>query len=159
MNIKPDSTMASPVQIEVLLSQLETWQSQLQQSRIKQRLHLKAASTINQSLLKDVRRLGIKSDLESPDEVAEIRQHIKDWLQTAPVLHLTFSTPVDRQAQNAIIEWFHVEINPGVLVEFVVDGSIAAGFILRTKNHVYNFTANRMLWKSRGQIGQLVKHG
>lgn len=159
MIIKPDSAMATPLQIEGFTQRLASWQAELQQQQIKRRLHLGTLGSPDQQLQKDLRRLHIEADLSNAEAVGEVVKVLRLWLKEAPILHLTFSTQADRHTQEAIIDWLHAQIDPSILVEFTVDGSIAAGFVLRTKNHLYNFTANEALWQARRQIGELVEHG
>jgi len=158
MTINPDSAIATPLAIQGFVERLEDWQTHLQQQEIKRRLRLGDLDSPDRQLLKDLRLLQIESDLATTETVGEVIKAIKLWLKSAPVLHLTFSTQADRHSQTAIIDWLHQQINPSVLVEFTVDGSIAAGFVVRTKNHLYNFTANEALWRSRRKLGELVQH-
>ena len=158
MTIRPDSEISSPIQIMGLINRLEDWRGNVHQHQIKRRLHLKAPDQVDQQLVKDLRSLHVKAELDDATEVDALIATIKDWLKQAPVVHLTFSTPPARSVQDQIIDWLHKELDPNMLVDFEVDGSIAAGFVLRTKNHTYNFTANQLLWQGRARLAELVQH-
>lgn len=158
MNIKPDSEIASPIRIEGLINRLEDWRAVLREGQIKRRLHLKTPDQIDQQLVKDLRLLHIKADTSDADQVDAAITAIKAWLTTAPVVHLTFSTPTQPAFQAKIVEWFHKQIDPSILVDFKVDGQVAAGFLLRTKNRMFDFSANSLLWQNRGHIAELVKN-
>ena len=158
MTIKPDSEIASPLLIEGLINRLEDWRDQLRQGEIKRRLKLKAPDQVDQRLVKELRQLHIQVELTDIDQVETAIKVIQEWLKTAPIVHLTFSTPPSSVIQSKIIDCLHKEIDASVLADFRVDNQVAAGFLLRTKNRMFDFSANGLLWQHRGQIGELVKH-
>lgn len=158
MTIRPDAEIASPVQILGLINQLEDYRSGLHQSLMKLRLHVKAPNQVDQQLIKDVRLLHVQVDLSEVSQVETLIKALKDWLKTAPVVHLTFSSPPSPSIKLSITHWLHKEIDPNLLVDYGVDGSIAAGFVLRTKNHTYNFTANQLLWQHRRKLAELAQN-
>ena len=158
MTIRPDKEIASPIQIEGLINRLEQWRSSLLGQQIKVRLHIKTPDQIDQQLIKDIRQLHVQAELADISQVEALIQALKGWLRHAPVIHLSFSSPPSPSVKLSVIEWLHQEINPDLLVDFRVDGSIAAGFVLRTKNHIYNFTANQLLWQSRHRLTELVQN-
>jgi hypothetical protein len=158
VTIKPESEIASPGQIQSLLGHLEDWQRRLRQSQIKRRLRLDSPDEIDQEIIKKLRLLHLKlSDYEA-DTIKATIEGIRQWLQTAPVVHFTFPTPPPASFKKTVIDWLHQNVGSEVLAEFLVDGSIAAGFLLRTKNHLYNFSGNQVLWDNRAKIGELVKN-
>lgn len=156
MTIKPDSQIGSKIEIEGLLNRLEIWQQQVHQGQIKQRLGLKAAVTLDESLVKSLRQLGLMITIDDAEAVGEAIKAIKNWLDHAPVAHFTFPSPLSPTMQGQLIEWLHQHIGPDILAEFMVDGSIAAGFILRTRNLVFDFTANQVLWQQRRRLRELI---
>ncbi len=158
MVIKPDSQIASPIQVQALVNRLEARLVQLHDHGVKQRLGVKTADQSDQQLLGDLRLLGVSIDLIDSKAIKQMVRVIKDWLKVAPVVHLTFSALPPSSDRVAIIDWFHQHISPSVLVDFRVDSHLAAGFILRTKNRIYNYSGNDKLWQNRHQLVEMVKH-
>lgn len=156
--MRPDSEISSPIQVAGLINRLEDHLAKLQQLHIKQRLHIKTPAGVDQELVKDLRKLHLSASLDDARQVEELVKELKAWLEVAPVAHLSFSTSPSRQIQEAIIDWFHKEVASDVLVNFLVDGQLAAGFMLRTKNKIFDFSANHQLWEKRAGIAELVKH-
>lgn len=158
MIINPDSEIASPIRIEALVNRLEDYRAHLRQELIKRRLHIKSVDQADQHLLKELRLMHLKVDLDDADQVDAAIAAIKDYLKVAPVLHFTFSTPPTPAIKNSIVDWLHQEIDPTILADFSVDGGVAAGFWLRTRNQLFDFSANGLLWKHRTHITELVKN-
>lgn len=158
MNINPDPAIASPVLIQRLINQLEDWREQLRQLQIKDRLGANLPAYVDQTLQQDVRLLGVSLELGDVDQITALIDGLKDWMDVTPTVHLTFSTAPSEDVKRTIIEWLQANIDPALIADFKVDGSIAAGFVLRTKNQIYDFTANQVLWDNRRHLGEMVKH-
>ncbi len=157
MTINPASEIASPVEVETILNRLDDWRGQVRQGQIKAKLHLKTPPPIDRSLAADLRRLGIRNEIDTVEKVEIVTAALKAWLEAAPVVHLRFSAPVAPADRRAIMDWLRREIHPALLADIKVDGAIATGFILRTKNRVFDFTSNRVLWEHRGRLAELAR--
>ncbi|HSX14579.1 MAG TPA: hypothetical protein VLE72_01555 [Candidatus Saccharimonadales bacterium] len=158
MTIKPDSDFSSPADVQNLIIRLEEWQSRMRQSGLKQRLHIADQVKPDQHLVKDLRRLGISRTVEDQAGLDEVISSLKAWIKTATLIHLTFSTPPSPDLESQVADWLHSNIDPQILVQIQVDGTIAAGFVMRTKNRLSAFTANHVLWQNRVSITNLLQH-
>jgi F0F1-type ATP synthase delta subunit len=82
---------------------------------------------------------------------AEDREKLKYVLQTvrtkAPSVHMSFTTDPDREFTEKIVSWLRQNIHPMLLLNIGVQPNIGAGFMLRTTNHVYDFSLRQHLVK------------
>jgi hypothetical protein len=90
-------------------------------------------------------------DLNDPRHRQRLLKFVDHIVADAPVIHISFATDPSPDFFIKIVEWFRISIHPQVLISVGVQPSIAAGCVLRTPNHYYDFslrqhfTAHRQL--------------
>lgn len=88
------------------------------------------------------------------------RQLAVDFLnrvkQQAPVVHISFAVDPSSAFMSKITSWLRQNIHPLVLVQIGLQPMIAAGCILRTKNHYYDLSLRRYLDDKRPLLLQKI---
>ena len=74
---------------------------------------------------------------------------LKQLHTTAPVLHISFAVDPSAAFVDKIVLWLRQNIHPQVLLRVGLQPSIAAGCVVRTPNHQYDFSLRRRFTANR----------
>jgi hypothetical protein len=70
-------------------------------------------------------------------------------MSKAPVIHISFAVDPSATFMTKLIVWFRTNIHPLTLLSTGLQPNIAAGCVVRTTNHVFDFSLRRRLSKNR----------
>ncbi|HEY6736941.1 MAG TPA: hypothetical protein VI322_04470 [Candidatus Saccharimonadia bacterium] len=120
-------------------------------------------------------KVGAKPAAE-PSHSAETAQVIKIYLQgqvatvaaleallgelkavSLPEVHITLAALPNHAQREALVAWFRANITPHILITFVADRNLGGGVVVRTPNHVFDFTWKQQLLAGRSHIAEIVK--
>lgn len=75
----------------------------------------------------------------------------------APMLHISF--PIDPSAEviKRLITWLREEIDPRIIIQIGLQPTIAAGIVLRTPNHQFDFSLRQHLYKNRAKLREALE--
>jgi F0F1-type ATP synthase delta subunit len=65
---------------------------------------------------------------------------LKEIADSAPVVHISFAADPSSNFTAKIVEWFRKNIHPYCMVQLGLQPAIAAGCVLRTPNHILDFS-------------------
>jgi hypothetical protein len=89
------------------------------------------------------------------------RQKLKETLEnlrsSAPVIHFSFAAEPQPAFLQKILEWLRKEIHPNVLLQVGLMPDIAAGCIVRTTNHYFDFSLRQNLKEKRSVLVEGIK--
>jgi hypothetical protein len=86
-------------------------------------------------------KLSLASDQERGDALATLRQ-LKD---EAPIVHLTFAVPADRESLQQLVQWLRSSVHPQAVIAVGLQPSLIAGVYVRTANQVHDLSLRGML--------------
>lgn len=81
----------------------------------------------NLNLLHEDRRTALKTALD-------------DMIARAPVVHVSFAADPSSAFTAKVVTWFRENIDPMLLLQIGLQPTIAAGCVVRTPNHYYDFS-------------------
>jgi hypothetical protein len=67
----------------------------------------------------------------------------------APIVHISFAVDPSAAFMTKLVVWFRHNIHPLTLISIGLQPNIAAGCIVRTTNHVFDFSLRRRFSSSR----------
>jgi F0F1-type ATP synthase delta subunit len=73
------------------------------------------------------------------------------------ILHISFPNDPPTDILQKIVTWLRKEISPNVVIQVGLQPSIAAGIVLRTSNHQYDFSLRQHLYKNRDKLVEVFK--
>lgn len=91
------------------------------------------------------------------DEAKERERVVKELRllkDKAPILHMTFAVPADRESLQALASWARESVHPQALISAGLQPALVAGVYLRTPNHVHDYSLRAVL---AGKRDSLVK--
>ena len=86
------------------------------------------------------------------------RQYLEKLLKHAPVIHLSFAADPSAAFVDKIITWLRASVHPGLLLRIGLQPTIAAGCVLRTPNHYYDFSMRRHFAAKRNLLIEQLEH-
>ncbi|HVS58171.1 MAG TPA: hypothetical protein VHD60_00325 [Candidatus Saccharimonadales bacterium] len=78
-----------------------------------------------------------------------LKSFLGDMLKHAPVVHVSFAVDPSAAFTTKIVMWFRENIDPGVLIQIGLQPTIAAGCVVRTPNHYYDFSLRQYFAKHK----------
>ncbi len=97
---------------------------------------------VSSALAEIIRDNEIKVDAKS---LKELRVWLSDLKHTAPVVRFTFASDPENEVVSKLVRWLRDESGKEVLIRTSVQPSVAAGCIVHTPSHQYDFTLRQHL--------------
>jgi len=95
-----------------------------------------------------------KLAFDTPQNRSALIAQMRLLKDQAPVIHLTFAVPADRQSLSKLVEWLRGSIHAQALIEVGLQPGLVAGVYLRTPNHIHDLSMRAAL---KGRHSLLVK--
>lgn len=108
--------------------------------------NLRAIATINQIDLRDAKKC---------EELIAKLEEVKD---KAPSVHVSFPSEPSTAALERLIVWFRKEIDPKVVIQVGLQPTIAAGVVVRTPNHQFDFSLRKHLYENQHKLGEAIRN-
>jgi F0F1-type ATP synthase delta subunit len=74
-----------------------------------------------------------------------------------PVVHVRLAALPNRSQRETLVNWFRNSATPQLLVSFVADRNLGGGIVVRTPNHVYDYTWKQQLLAGREKLAGILK--
>jgi F0F1-type ATP synthase delta subunit len=108
---------------------------------------LRAIAQENQiDLTKDAARKQLLIDLEKLQK-------------TAPSVHISFPSDPSPEVLQRIVTWLRKEVDPRIVIRVGLQPTIAAGIVMRTPNHQFDFSLRRHLYNHRDDLRKVLTNG
>ena len=82
--------------------------------------------------------------------------YLRNLARHAPVVHLSFAVDPPPVFLQQIVVWFRTNTQQPVLVRVGLQPSIAAGCVIRTPNHSFDFSLRRHLLEQRHHLREAI---
>jgi len=73
-----------------------------------------------------------------------------------PEVHVMLAALPNRAQREALVSWFRSNVGPHLLVSFVADRNLGGGVVVRTPNHVYDYTWKQSLLAGRAKLAEII---
>lgn len=90
-------------------------------------------------------------------DLEELTDAVERNLQQSIEIHITLPDLPQADIKSNFANWFRNNISPKILLNFSADSGLAGGMVVRTRNHIYNFSLSRQLWQQRALIPEIVR--
>jgi len=147
------ATIVGPGELARLHRDLEAFEDELQQGRLRAKTANKAVTTTvapGHQLVALAEANGI--DLQLAEQRKALAQNLEQLLKTAPTITMSFAADPSTAFMTKITAWFRETIDPHVLVRTGLQPNIAAGFMLRTPSKVYDFSLRSKFAEQRPEL-------
>jgi len=85
---------------------------------------------------------------------SELIKQLRLLKEHAPIIHMTFAVPADRESLQQLAEYVRTSVHPQAIIAVGLQPALVAGVYLRTPNHVHDLSLRTVL---AGRRDSLVK--
>ncbi|MFO0882396.1 MAG: hypothetical protein U0491_03015 [Candidatus Saccharimonadales bacterium] len=105
-----------------------------------------------------LRALAVENqvDLRSEEACAALLAELEKFKKDAPSVHISFPADPPPEVVQRIIEWLRKEIDPRIVINVGLQPTIAAGIVLRTPNHQFDFSLRQHLYRNREKLKEAL---
>lgn len=82
----------------------------------------------------------------------ELIKQLRVLKENAPVIHMTFAVPADRESLQQLVGWLRSSVHPQAVVSVGLQPALVAGVSIRTTNRVHDLSMRSALKKSHGLL-------
>lgn len=147
VSLELPSLVISPTDTAHLRRELEALEDFLQQAHIRDP-SLPPRLPRTSSLFEELGTINKLNWLEKEDRT-KAAKFLDNLKYHAPIIHISFASDPSAEFMSKIVGWLRRNIHPQLLVRIGLQPTIAAGCIVRTNNHVFDFSLRRHLSDSR----------
>lgn len=146
----------SPQLLESVIYDLQYYLDWIRQNQIRKQVGAHPKAEPNHS---DETVVVIEAWLAGrPATLASIEallEHLKSL--KLPEVHLTLAALPNRAQREALVNWFRNNITPHLLVSFIADRNLGGGLVVRTPNHVFDYSWKQQLLASKEKLAGILK--
>lgn len=106
---------------------------------------LRALAVLNQIDMRDPKNCQVMLD-----RLDYLKEH-------APSIHISFPAEPSADILERLVTWFRKEIDPDIVIQVGLQPTIAAGLVVRTPNHQFDFSLRRHLYANRHKLGEALQ--
>lgn len=96
-------------------------------------------------------------DLSNEKARKKLINELETLKNNAPSIHMSFAVEPTPQVLQKIVTWLRAEIDPRIVIQVGLQPTIAAGTIIRTPSHQYDFSLRQHLIKNRQKLIEALK--
>jgi len=156
MALELPEAIYSPQLLEMVIYELDQYNQWYRESKVKT-------------------KVGVKTDSPEPNHSQETLLVIKSWQDAhgkteaslvdllaalrelkLPVVHVTLAALPNHLQRAQLVRWFQQLSAPSPLILFTADRTMGGGVILRTPNHIYDWSFRQKLEDARANLGKVV---
>ena len=71
-------------------------------------------------------------------------------------VHVSFPVEPSADALGRLVSWFRQEIDPHIVIQVGLQPTIAAGIVLRTENHQFDFSLRKHLYGNKTKLREAI---
>jgi hypothetical protein len=90
--------------------------------------------------------------VETGQQWSELIKQLRALKENAPVIHMTFAVPADRESLQQLVAWLRSSVHPQAVVSVGLQPALVAGVNIRTTNRVHDLSMRSALKKSHGLL-------
>jgi F0F1-type ATP synthase delta subunit len=106
---------------------------------------------------------GNQLTIDTGPERSELIKQLHLLKESAPVIHMTFAVPADRDSLRQLVEWLRSSVHPQAVISVGLQPALVAGVSIRTTNRVHDLSMRSALRKNHGllvkELGALRGNG
>lgn len=149
-------TIYSPQLLEMVIFEIEQYNEWYRESKVKA-------------------KVGVASEVAEPNHSQETLIVIKAWQTehgstensliqllaalrelSLPIIHITLATLPNHTQRTQLVRWFQQLSTPRPLLLFTADRTIGGGVVVRTPNHIYDWSFSQKLVAAQANLSKVI---
>lgn len=154
-DLKLPETIATKTQLVNVYKNLETvLEKNIQNSvRAEEGVDFEDLPEVSSALAQIIRDNKIKVDTKS---LKELKTWLDELKHIAPVVRFTFASDPENEVTARLVTWLRDKSGKEVLIRTSVQPSVAAGCLVHTPSHEYDFTLRQHLLDKVGLFSEIL---
>lgn len=111
------------------------------------------------SRILDELALANKINLLDRDQFERVAIELERIQETAPQIHISFSTDPSSAFVGRIVDWLRQNVHPGLLVQVGLQPTLAAGCLVRTTNKQFDLSLKQHFKAARPMLVKKLQEG
>jgi hypothetical protein len=146
----------SPQLLEAVVYDIEVYLNWYRQNQVKKQV---GAAVDPEPTHSAETVLVIEAWLQGQPPTLDSLEQLVDTLRglDLPVVHVMLAALPNRSQRETLVNWFRNSATPQLLVSFVADRNLGGGIVVRTPNHVYDYTWKQQLLAGREKLAGILK--
>jgi hypothetical protein len=143
------------VEVRRLKRELEALEEYMLQGNIREpgkQTSLPRVSRLLEALATDNGR-----NLLQPTHRQELKTFLEDTEHSAPTIHISFASDPSSAFTGRLVKWLRANIHPVILLQTGLQPTIAAGCVVRTANHSFDFSLRQRFTGQRALLLQALE--
>ena len=147
----------SPHLLESVIYDLEQYTDWYRQTRIQHKVGAAVASQPEPDHSAET-ELVIRNHFGSQTPTLETLEGLLAELRALklPEIHVKLAAMPNHEQRRVLVSWFHTNISSRALISFVADRNLGGGIVIRTPNHVYDFTWKQQLMGGASKLAGII---
>lgn len=145
------------VEVRRLKREIEALNEYMRQGRLRE--PGKQAALPRVSRLLDALATDNNRNLLQDDDRQELYDFLGSVERDAPCVNISFASDPSSAFTAKIVTWLRTNIHPAVLLQTGLQPTIAAGCVVRTPNHVFDFSLREHFAKQNALLMQALEAG
>ncbi len=105
-----------------------------------------------------LRALAVENQVDLRDQEAcqKLLAQLDKLKQEAPAVHISFPVDPSPEVVQKLVQWLRKEVDPRIVIQIGLQPSIAAGIVMRTPNHQFDFSLRQHLYRNRSKLMEVL---
>jgi hypothetical protein len=146
----------SPQLLESVTYDIQQYLDWYRQNQIRAKVGAKPKAEPNHS---DETVLVIEAWLDGKRPTIEslegLVKHLKEL--KLPEIHVMLAALPNLSQRASLVDWLRANTKPQILVSFIADRNLGGGIVVRTPNHVFDYTWKQELIAGRDKLAGILK--
>lgn len=95
-------------------------------------------------------------DLRNEDACQQLLADLETLNKEAPTVHISFPIDPSPEVIQKLITWLRKEVDPRIVIQIGLQPTIAAGIVMRTPNHQFDFSLRQHLYRNRDKLKEAL---
>ncbi len=95
-------------------------------------------------------------DLRQEDACNQLLKDIEMLNKNAPTVHISFPIDPSPEVIRRLIIWLREEVDPRIVIMIGLQPTIAAGIVMRTPNHQFDFSLRQHFYRNREKLKEAL---
>lgn len=154
MELKLPSILASKQDITHVHRELRVFSDLVMQSIMRHEKNIKYPP-----ISATLRALAVENQLDLRDEeiCKKLLAALENLKHHAPAIHISFPADPSPEVVQKLVLWLRKEVDPSIVIQIGLQPTIAAGIVMRTSNHYFDFSLRRHFYNNRNKLIEALR--
>lgn len=152
--VLPASVIGRP-DVTRLLREIEKVDYELEAQAVRQPGQPLAIPNVSRGLAETAQNNAVAID--SVDARRDLLAKLRTIKEHAPLMHVTFAAEAEPEEVSVLVLWVRENLHPAALITVGLQPSIVGGCVIRTPDHIYDFSFRNKFKQQLPELAQYVR--